>query len=94
MKVLPSAVTDRRIGSPPFLSSESILARGSTTAFPRCRRGVMTMKMMSSTSTTSTSGVTLMSLFTPLPEKSIDMGASSDYLAMAAGSDPWPSFMK
>src|SRR5262245_52581526 len=38
---------------------------GSCTSTPRDSIGVTTMKMMSSTSTTSTSGVTLMSAITP-----------------------------
>ncbi len=55
------------MGSPPLFSARELsLAWGSTTGFPRWSIGVMTMKMMSSTSTTSTSGVTLMSLLTPL----------------------------
>src|SRR3954470_10453508 len=42
-----------------------VLAR--STSCPFCSIGVMTMKMISSTSITSTMGVTLMSLFTFLP---------------------------
>src|SRR3954447_2710190 len=41
---------------------------GTSTSSPICRIGVATMKMMSSTSTTSTSGVMLISDRTPWPE--------------------------
>src|ERR1700756_1817947 len=40
---------------------------GTSTSRPICRIGVATMKMMSNTSTTSTSGVMLISLRTPEP---------------------------
>ena len=42
------------------------LVSGSATSIPFCSIGVTTMKMMSSTRQTSTSGVTLISLRTPL----------------------------
>src|SRR5512141_1932964 len=72
MKVRPSEVMESRMGSPPCFSSDTSFARGSCTGLPRWSSGVITMKMMSSTRTTSTSGVTLMSLLTPLLPMSID----------------------
>src|SRR3954449_6790999 len=48
---------------------------GTSTSSPICRIGVATMKMMSSTSTTSTSGVMLISDRTPWPEPAdMDIG--------------------
>ena len=41
--------------------SFTVLVCGTSTSIPDCSTGAVTMKMMSSTSTTSTSGVTLMS---------------------------------
>src|SRR5512137_916820 len=79
MKAFPSRVTERMMGSPPDLSSLTSFASGRVTALPRWSRGVITMKMMSSTSTTSTSGVTLMSLLTPLLPTSIDMTGTPRY---------------
>src|SRR2546426_5438497 len=52
-------------GSAPWPAT-ACLALGSSTLLPRWSIGVTTMKMMSSTSTTSTSGVMLMSERTPL----------------------------
>ena len=100
IQAFPSAVMERRTGSPPPFRAETCLASGSWTGFPRCSIGVMTMKMMRSTSTTSTSGVTLMSLFTDLLPRSIDIASGSwgaswgrcggRYFAPL----PRPSFMK
>src|SRR5450432_2421029 len=53
----------RSLLSSAFLSWWAVT--GSSTATPRAIMGVITMKMMSSTSTTSTSGVTLISARTP-----------------------------
>ena len=61
------------MGSPPLPSVETCLASGSVTGLPRWSMGVITMKMISSTSTTSTSGVTLMSLRTDLEPTSMDI---------------------
>src|SRR4051794_21486274 len=55
-------------GPVPACSSAAFLASGRRTSLPRWSSGVTTMKMMSSTSTTSTRGVTLMSLFGPRTE--------------------------
>src|SRR3954464_13626651 len=49
----------------PLGPDTACLAFGSSTLLPRWSIGVTTMKMMSSTSTTSTSGVMLMSERTP-----------------------------
>src|SRR5579863_2216723 len=61
----PPAVTEtmRSLLSSFFLSWWDVT--GSSTATPRAIMGVMTMKMISSTRTTSTSGVTLISARTP-----------------------------
>src|SRR5262245_58444375 len=63
-----SAVTLTMRGSVSFFSSSIFSATGSRTSLPRWSMGVTTMKMMSSTSTTSMSGVTLMLLLGPLEE--------------------------
>src|SRR5262245_42136380 len=55
-------------GSVSFFSSSVCWDFGSRTSLPRWSMGVTTMKMISSTSTTSTRGVTLISFLTPLPE--------------------------
>src|SRR5438477_12297735 len=64
-----------KAGSGPCCPTAACLALGSSTALPRWSMGVTTMKMMSSTSTTSTSGVMLMSERTPpLLSTSIPIG--------------------
>src|ERR1700742_1638958 len=55
-------------GSPSLLAESGFCTSGRRTSLPRWSMGVTTMKMMSSTSTTSTSGVMLISALTPLPE--------------------------
>src|SRR5690242_9935260 len=67
MKTLPSLVTLTKSGSGAFsvLFTAACLALGNSTLLPRWSMGVTTMKMMRSTSTTSTSGVMLMSERTP-----------------------------
>ena len=79
------------MGSPPLFSSLTSLASGRVTALPRWSMGVITMKMMRSTSTTSTSGVTLMSLLTPLLPTSIDM---TEFPGRAWAGLARPSLMK
>src|SRR5712692_1964996 len=79
MYVFPSAVTLTKSGSGPCaLFWTAFRALGSSTLFPRWSMGVTTMKMIRSTSTTSTSGVMLMSERTPdFAPMSIAMGRSS-----------------
>src|SRR5882672_12260279 len=48
-------------------SSGFFMSRGRATEMPCCKKGVTTMKMISSTSITSTIGVTLISEFNPPP---------------------------
>ena len=61
MKTLPSALTLMASGS--LLDSSCLpLACGSSMGTPTCNSGAATMKMISSTSITSTIGVTLISL--------------------------------
>src|SRR5262249_40314524 len=67
-KVFLSRVTETMIGSfLPGCSFSICCAFGNRTSFPRCSIGVTTMKMISNTSTTSTSGVTLISFLMPRP---------------------------
>src|SRR5438067_12127842 len=64
-KTSPVLVTLMNAGSAPCPVT-ACFALGSSTLFPRWSMGVITMKMIRSTSTTSTSGVMLMSERTPL----------------------------
>src|SRR5688572_18445510 len=59
--MLPEAVTLTVIGVDAGVFSSGFCTPGRRTCAPACIAGITTMKMMSSTSTTSTSGVTLMS---------------------------------
>src|SRR5688572_8857032 len=59
--MLPAAVTLTVIGVLAGVFSSGFCTPGSRTCAPACIAGMMTMKMMSRTSTTSTRGVTLMS---------------------------------
>src|SRR5688572_5451812 len=64
--MLPSSMTEIVICSSMASAFLGCTVTGSSTACPRCSMGVMTMKMIRSTRTTSTRGVTLMSPFGPL----------------------------
>src|SRR5437764_448147 len=66
MNIRPSPMKRRMIWSWTADGGRFAGALGGTrTRYPICTTGVMTMKMMSRTRTTSTSGVTLMSAFSP-----------------------------
>src|SRR5436305_15206918 len=84
MKVFPSLSMRTMIWSALGWGTALSTLGGTCTPYPIWVNGVATMKMMSITTTTSTSGVMLMSLLTqPLPSTLIAMIAYLDLLQLA-----------